>query len=66
MKIKTYVNISLCLFLLISGKTLSFPDNLPSISPADQEIIKQKQKDILEESQKQQDLGLDIKVDKPK
>ncbi|MDE1496674.1 ShlB/FhaC/HecB family hemolysin secretion/activation protein [Xenorhabdus bovienii] len=60
------------LIMLTSGEAIASPEApLPSSQAntsimADQEIIKQRQKEVLEESQKQQDLGSDLKFNKSK
>jgi hemolysin activation/secretion protein len=64
MKNKIAINLSLCLSLLISGKTLSSPDIAPVINPIDQEIINQKQKDIAKEAQKRNEIGANITLPK--
>ncbi|MBD2794347.1 ShlB/FhaC/HecB family hemolysin secretion/activation protein [Xenorhabdus szentirmaii] len=51
------------LTLIFSSEAMALSDNIGSI---DQEILKQKQKEILKESQKQQDFGSNLEVSKPK
>ncbi|MBD2785082.1 ShlB/FhaC/HecB family hemolysin secretion/activation protein [Xenorhabdus sp. DI] len=51
------------LTLIFSSETMALSNNIDSI---DQEILKQKQKEILKESQKQQNFGSNLEVSKPK
>jgi hemolysin activation/secretion protein len=66
MKTKKIISLFLFFYLSISGNAFASSGNLPDIEPIDQEIIKQKQKNILEESQKKQILGLDLKLQRLK
>ncbi|MDC9604579.1 POTRA domain-containing protein [Xenorhabdus griffiniae] len=66
MTVKKIIKLFLYTILVFSSKTIAVPYKLSNINPVDQEILKQKQKDILSDSQKQQDLGSDLKVVKPK
>ncbi|WP_244922642.1 hypothetical protein [Xenorhabdus cabanillasii] len=57
------------IYLLLYVVSLIFSDNLSAsstlssnISPLDQEVLNQKQKNILEEAQKQEDMGAEIVI----
>ncbi|MDE1481086.1 ShlB/FhaC/HecB family hemolysin secretion/activation protein [Xenorhabdus bovienii] len=63
MFIRKIINLLFYWTLIFSSETIALSNN---ISPADQEVLKQKQKEILEESQKQQDFGSNLEVSKSK
>ncbi|CDG98385.1 ShlB/FhaC/HecB family hemolysin secretion/activation protein [Xenorhabdus bovienii] len=65
MKYKKIINIALCTFILFSGKLIASSDFYSNISPLEQEIINQKQKNILEESQKKENMGSEITIHQP-